>query len=58
MDVENAIAERGHKLFRQQPHVTGQANQIYAVRAQAGDYVGVVLLALAAFRNEHCVRQT
>ncbi len=52
MNIEDAVGKRGNELRRQQPHVTCQANQIHAVRPQAGNQVGVVLGARAAFGNE------
>ena len=44
--------------WREEPHVAGQANQIDAVRAQAGDHIGVVLFALASAGNKDRGGQT
>ena len=57
MNIENAVRERGYKLRRQQPHITGQANQIHSVRAQAIDHLDVVLLALAPLGEKNLIRQ-
>jgi len=57
MNVENAMGEGGDKLPGEEAHVAGQANQIHAVRAQAGNDFGVMLFALAAARLKDCGRQ-
>ena len=49
MDVENAVGEGGDERWRKQAHVAGQANQIDAVLLQAGEDVGIVFGAGAAF---------
>ncbi len=58
MNVENAIGKGGDELRREKAHVAGQADQIDVVRFEAGDDVGVVFVALAAFGDEDRVRQT
>ena len=51
------IGKGGDKLRREQAHVTGQADQIDVVRLEAGDHIGVVLGALAAFGDKKRRRQ-
>ena len=58
MDVENAIGKGGDEAGREQAHVAGQADEVDTVVAQAGNHVGIVLGALAAFGDKDCVRQT
>jgi hypothetical protein len=57
MNIENAMRKGGDEERRKQAHVAGQADQIDFVLMQAGDHVGVVLGALAAFGNEELRRQ-
>ena len=57
MNVENAIGKSGYELRRQKPHVAGQADQLHAMLAQAGDHIGVVLGASAGFGDEDGFRQ-
>ena len=52
MDIENAVWEGGDELGRQQAHVPGQANQLNAMRAQAGNHVGIVHSARASLGDE------
>ena len=52
MDVEDAVGERGDEFRGEQTHVAGEADEIDVVFAQAGDQVGVVLGAGAAFGYE------
>jgi len=58
VDVEDSIGKGGYEVGGQKAHVAGEADEIDAVGAEAGDHIGVVLGAGAAFGNKHCVRQT
>ena len=49
MDVEDAVGEGCDKARREQAHVAGEADEVDVVFAQAGDEVGVVVGAGAAF---------
>lgn len=52
MDIENAAREGGDKAGREQAHVAGEADEIGVVGLKAGDHVGIVLGAGAAFGDE------
>ncbi len=52
MNVQDAIRVGGDEISREQAHVTGQADEIDAVLAEAGDDVGVVFSAWAAAGDE------
>ena len=57
MNVENAIGKGSEKLRREQAHVSSETDQIRAVLAQAGYYIGVVLSAFAALGDKDGRRQ-
>jgi len=57
VNIEDAVGKCRHKFRREQPHVAGQADQVCAVCSQAGNYIGVVLGAGAAFGDKNCVRE-
>ena len=52
MDIEDAVGEGGDEAGREQAHVTGEADEVDVVSADAGNQVGVVLGAGAAFGDE------
>ena len=57
VDVENAVGVGGDELRGEQAHVAGQADEVDAVRAQAGENVGVVFGAGAALGDKERVVQ-
>jgi len=52
MDVEDAVGECGDEGGREHTHVTGEADEVDVVLAEAGDEVRVVGFAGAAFGDE------
>src|SRR5579863_3522341 len=52
MDVEDAVGEGGDKLRGQEAHVAGQADQVDAMCAKAGEDVGIVFGAGTAAGNK------
>ena len=53
MDIEDAVGEGGDEAGREQAHVTGEADEVDVVSAEADNEVGVVLGAGAAFGDEY-----
>ena len=53
MDVQNPPRKLLHEPRRQQPHVSGQADQVYVFLFQSGDDFAVMLLARLALRRNH-----
>ncbi len=54
MDVEDAVGKGGDEAGGKQAHIAGEADQIDLVLAEAGDEVGVVVGAGAAFGDVNC----
>ena len=57
MDVEDSIGESGNEFRGEQAHVAGQTDQIDFVASQAGEDVGIVVGAGAAFGDKELMRK-
>ena len=57
MNIENALGKSSDELGREQTHITGETDEVDVVCLEAGDHVGIVLGAGAAFGDERGVRQ-
>ena len=59
MDIQNPMRKLLHEPGRQQPHVSGEANQIYVVLLQRGDDFTIMFLARLALRwNDQRIQAT
>jgi hypothetical protein len=52
VDVEDAVGKGGDELRREEAHVAGQADEVDAVGAEAGEDIAIVVGAGAAFGDE------
>ena len=57
VNVEDAVGECGDESGREQAHVAGEADEVDVMLAKAGDEVGVVVGARAAFGDEDSGRK-
>jgi hypothetical protein len=53
MDIQNSLRKLLHEPGREQPHVSGKANEIDGVLLQHGNNLAVVLFARFAFGRNH-----
>ena len=57
MDIQDSVGEGGDKAGREQAHVTGEDDEVDVVFAKAGDQIGVVVGAGAAFGDVEGYRE-
>jgi len=56
MDIQDAVWERGYKIWRQQAHVAGQADEVDFVLIEDRDDLAVIRFALQTFRRNRSRR--